>query len=148
MFFLIIFIVCIFLNWKITLITFLFFLSFVFIFSLIFKSYLTKLSIKLQIFREKQLQIINQTFRAIQDIKVSLIENFIFKSYKKYVQKRYFLEGIMQIIGKSSRVILEFLVVSSLLIFIIYILNNGYSSENNWNFVACNNYKSKIYTNF
>ena len=130
LFFLIIFIACIFLNWKITLITVFYFLCFVYIFSFIFKSYLTKLSSQSQIIREKQLQTINQTFRAIQDVKVSLIENLILKSYKKNIQKRYLLEGITQIIASSPRIILEFLVVGSLLIFIIYILNNGYSGEN------------------
>ena len=130
LFFLIIFITCIFLNWKITLIAVFYFFCFVYIFSLIFKSYLTKLSSQSQIIREKQLQTINQTFRAIQDVKVSLIENLILKSYKKNIQKRYLLEGITQIIASSPRIILEFLVVGSLLIFIIYILNNGYSGEN------------------
>jgi ATP-binding cassette, subfamily B, bacterial PglK len=129
LFFLIIFIGCIFLNWKITLIVFSLFLVFVLLFSLIFKSYLTEMSILLQVFREKQLQIINQTFRAIQDIKVSLIENFISKSYKQNVKKRYSLESTMQIIASSPRIILEFLVVGSLLIFMIYILKNNYSND-------------------
>lgn len=126
--FIFIFIGCLFLSAKFTiLISLFFFVCFYIFFSV--RLLLKKSSLDLQIFREKQLENINQTFRAIQDIKVSLLEKFAIDEYSNNVSKRYKLEYLSQIITGIPKVILEVVVIIFLLSFIYFFLIGNYQLD-------------------
>lgn len=127
--FIFIFIGCLFLSAKFTILISLFFFLFVSIFFFSVRLLLKKSSLDLQIFREKQLENINQTFRAIHDIKVSLLEKFAIDEYSNNVSKRYKLEYLSQIITGIPKVILEVVVIIFLLSFIYFFLIGNYQLD-------------------
>ena len=96
-----------------------------FIFSF-FKKKLTDLA-KLN-FKERiqQIKIVNQIFFNIQEIKITLKENFFLSQYNKVIYNIKKTEFFNQVFSKAPRLILETFAVLSMVLIIIYFSNKNY----------------------
>ena len=87
------------------------------------KPIIKKRSFKNQFFRKKIAQIILETFRSIQDIKIYNKESFVDNIFQNNIKKLEHNQYLFSIISKLPRVILEIIVVMLGLISVIFILN-------------------------
>ena len=94
------------------------------------KPIVKKRAFKNQFFRKKIAQIILETFRSIQDIKIYKKEIFVDDMFQNNVKKLEHNHYIFSIISKLPRVILEIVVVMLGLISVIFILNTEVEFNN------------------
>ena len=95
----------------------------VFLYLKLVKPIVKKRSFKNQFFRKKIAQIILETFRSIQDIKIYNKESFVDNIFQNSIKKLEHNHYLFSIISKLPRVILEIIVVMLGLISVIFILN-------------------------
>ena len=84
---------------------------------------LAKLNFKERI---QQIKIINQIFFNIQEIKISLKENFFLNQYNKVIYNIKKTEFFNQVFSKAPRLILETFAVISMVLIIIYFSKKNY----------------------
>ncbi len=94
------------------------------------KPTIEKRSFKNQFLRKKIAQIILETFRSIQDIKIYKKENFVDDIFDNNVKKLEHNHFLFSIISKLPRIILEIIVVILGLTSVIFILNNEVQLDN------------------
>ena len=95
----------------------------IFLYLKLVKPIVKKRSFKNQFFRKKIAQIILETFRSIQDIKIYNKESFVDNIFQNNIKKLEHNHYLFSIINKLPRVILEIIVVMLGLISVIFILN-------------------------
>ena len=94
------------------------------------KPTIEKRSFKKKFLRKKIAQIILETFRSIQDIKIYKKENFVDDIFDNNVKKLEHNHFLFSIISKLPRIILEIIVVILGLTSVIFILNNEVQLDN------------------
>ena len=100
------------------------FILFFFIFYFLFKNYLKRSGEKIQIYKKVELSLLENSFSAIKEIKIYLMENY----FKNLFEKNYFkLNRIIlvnKLLQKLPKIFLELIAVTSIIFITLYFLSS------------------------
>ena len=124
-----IFLLLLYVNFLMNVLISIFLLLIVFTYLKIIKPILKKSSKSHQEIRKKNIQLINETFGSLKDIKVSLQESYLFEIFKSQIDS---LENNLKkifIIDKMPKVILEIISLSVIIIIFLFYFSSEKSVE-------------------
>ena len=100
------------------------FILFFFVFYFLFKNYLKRSGEKIQIYKKVELSLLENSFSAIKEIKIYLMENY----FKNLFEKNYFkLNRIIlvnKLLQKLPKIFLELIAVTSIIFITLYFLSS------------------------
>ena len=109
---------------EITLLFLIIFILFFLVFYNLLKSYLKRSGEKIQIYKKIELSLLENSFSAIKEIKIYLMENY----FKKLFENNYFKLNriilINQLLQKIPKIILELIAVSSIILITLHFLSS------------------------
>ena len=107
-------------NFQSLFFIFLIYLSYYFLWGIFTKKIITRLGHTRQKTEEDRTSILNEVFDSFKEIKIFKAKNYFFKKFYIYNKLKSRISAIMDTFSQSSRYILEFISVISILIIIIY----------------------------
>ena len=131
-----VFIILLFVNTKITLSVFFGIALFSYIIFFTFKKKLAQLAKINFDERGRQIKIVNQIFGNIQDIKILLKEKFFFNEFRKNVVLLKYTDLFHQLFSKAPRLIFETLAVFTIVAIIIFYMQVDKSIGESFTFIS------------
>ncbi len=109
---------------EITLIFLGIFVLFFLVFYSLFKNYLKRSGEKIQIYKKIELSLLENSFSAIKEIKIYLMENYFKNLFKKNYFKLNRIILINQLLQKLPKIFLELIAVTSIILITLYFLSS------------------------
>ena len=109
---------------EITLIFLGIFILFFFTFYFLFRNYLKRSGEKIQIYKKIELSLLENSFSAIKEIKIFLMENYFKNLFKKNYFKLNRIILINNLLQKLPKIFLELIAVTSIIVITLYFLSS------------------------